>query len=51
MCIRDRPVVVVLQATEAGVPSTLLVASVSGDGQAMVMRPLQPCLLYTSRCV
>lgn len=43
------PVVVVLQATEAGVPSTLLVASLSGDGQAMVMRPLQPVALPADR--
>ena len=45
------PVVVVLQATEAGVPSTLLVASVSGDGQAMVMRPLQPVALPANRAL
>jgi anti-sigma-K factor RskA len=31
------------------VPSTMLVASVSGDGQAMVMRPLQPVALPANR--
>lgn len=45
------PVVVVLQATEAGAPSTLLVAGVSGDGQAMVMRPLQPVALPAQRAL
>ncbi|MDT7835588.1 anti-sigma factor [Aquabacterium sp. OR-4] len=45
------PVVVVLQATEAGAPSTTLVASVSGDGQSMVMRPLQPVALAADRAL
>lgn len=45
------PVVVVLQATEAGVPSTTLVASVSGDGRSMVMRPLQPVALAADRAL
>lgn len=45
------PVVVVLQATEAGVASTTLVASVSGNGQSMVMRPLQPVALAAGRAL
>lgn len=45
------PVVVVLQATEAGAPSTMLVAGVSGDGQSMVMRPLQPVALAADRAL
>lgn len=48
------PVVIVLQATEAGGPvgvglATTLVASVSGDGRSLVARPLQPVALATGR--
>ena len=43
------PVVVVLQATEAGGPGLSLVASVSGDGRALVTRPLQPVALAPGR--
>lgn len=45
------PVVVVLQATEAGTPRTTLVAGVSGDGRALVMRPLQPVALPAGRAL
>ena len=43
------PVVVVLQGTEAGGPSLSLVASISGDGRALVTRPLQPVALTPGR--
>jgi len=44
------PVVVVLQGTEAGGPAvTTFVASVSGDGRALVARPVIPVALPTDR--
>lgn len=46
------PVVVVLQATEAGVVSAgSFVASFSGDGRALVTRPLQPVALAAGRAL
>jgi anti-sigma-K factor RskA len=43
------PVVVVLQATEAGVASERFVASVSRDGRSLTARPLQPVSLQADR--
>ena len=43
------PVVIVLQSTEAGGPGLSLVASVSGDGRALVTRPLQQVALAPGR--
>ena len=43
------PLVVVLQGTEGGGPGLSLVASVSGDGRALVTRPLQPVALAPGR--
>lgn len=44
------PVVVVLQATEAGAQAGgSFVASLSGDGRALVTRPLQPVALQVDR--
>ena len=45
------PVVVVLQATEAGVSAGSFVASFSGDGRALVTRPLQPVALAAGRAL
>lgn len=46
------PVVIVLQGTEAGGPGAAsLVASVSGDGRALVTRPLQPVALAAGRAL
>ena len=44
------PVVLVLQGTEAGGPGMAsIVASVSGDGRAMVTRPIQPVAMAADR--
>jgi anti-sigma-K factor RskA len=46
------PVVIVLQGTEAGGPlASPFVASLSGDGQALVTRPLQPVAMAAGRAL
>jgi anti-sigma-K factor RskA len=46
------PVLIVLQATaDGGAPAGSFVASVSGDGRALVTRPLQPVALAADRAL